>query len=254
MHLCAPAPRVHSEANMNTVEVVAHRGNSLNFPENTLASIRSAVELGVEAVEIDLRTTRDNQLVLMHDETVDRTTSGQGQLSRLSLPELRALDAGSWKSPQFAPEGVPTLEQATRALGTETRLFAEIKLGPMAEEIARIADASGIRERLTLLCWGRRPEDIADGHRWLPDVSILELGDAPQRFDAAFFTARRSAGLSGFDYKFKTLTPDFARAAREEGMSLYTWTVNRREDMLRAIDMDLTGITTDDPALLLGLI
>ncbi|QEG33196.1 glycerophosphodiester phosphodiesterase [Bythopirellula goksoeyrii] len=96
--------------------ICAHRGASGTHPENTLAALKEAVRLGAHMVEFDLALTKDSHLVLMHDETVDRTTDGQGLIKDFTLAQLRKLDAGSWKSPQFRNERIPTLAEALDAL------------------------------------------------------------------------------------------------------------------------------------------
>ncbi len=98
------------------VIVVAHRGSVHLAPENTLAAIEKAIELGADLIEIDVRQTRDGRLVLMHDATVDRTTNGTGRVADLTLAELKRLDAGSWFAPEFAGERVPTLAEALQAM------------------------------------------------------------------------------------------------------------------------------------------
>lgn len=92
--------------------VVAHRGAGSLAPENTLAAIRKGIELGVDFVEVDVRTTKDGELVLMHDDTVDRTTNGSGAVSDLAAEQIAALDAGAKFSPEYAGERVPTFAQA----------------------------------------------------------------------------------------------------------------------------------------------
>ncbi len=94
--------------------VVAHRGASGHAPENTLAAFRRAVELGANFIETDLQLSRDARFVAIHDDTLDRTTSGHGPIHGLALAELRELDAGSWFGPQFAGERIPTLEEILR--------------------------------------------------------------------------------------------------------------------------------------------
>lgn len=89
----------------------AHRGDSANYPENTKVAIVAAINLGVQMVEFDVRTTRDNKLVLMHDATLNRTTNGIGLIKNYTLAEVKKLDAGAWKSNMFIGEKVPTLEE-----------------------------------------------------------------------------------------------------------------------------------------------
>jgi hypothetical protein len=102
------------------VVVVAHRGLSAGFPENTLAAFRNAIDGGVDAIELDLRSTADGEIVVLHDETVDRTTDGRGALARMPLRDLKALDAGRHAGARFAGERVPTYREvlhATQASG-----------------------------------------------------------------------------------------------------------------------------------------
>ena len=89
--------------------VIAHRGASGHAPENTLAAFRQAVALGATFIETDLQLTRDARFVAIHDDTVNRTTNGQGTVHDLTLAEVRKLDAGSWFGSEFAGERVPTL-------------------------------------------------------------------------------------------------------------------------------------------------
>lgn len=95
----------------NNIYVAAHRGWSEKYPENTMLAYRKAAELGVDQIEIDVRVTRDGELVIMHDATVDRTTNGNGLVEELTLAQILELDAGSWKGEEFAGERVPTFAE-----------------------------------------------------------------------------------------------------------------------------------------------
>ncbi len=94
------------------VVLVAHRGLAPGLPENTLAAFQDVVSRGVRVIEVDLRGTADGEVVVMHDETVDRTTDGVGDVTTLTLAEVKALDAGSYAGAEFAGERVPTYEEA----------------------------------------------------------------------------------------------------------------------------------------------
>src|SRR5215471_13671861 len=91
--------------------ISAHRGYSSDFPENTLPALGAALEAGADVAEIDVRLTRDDKLVLMHDTTVDRTTDGSGPVREMTLAEVKRLDAGSWFVRKFAGTRVPTLDE-----------------------------------------------------------------------------------------------------------------------------------------------
>ena len=96
--------------------VIAHRGASGDAPENAIAAFQLAVDLGADGIELDIRLTSDGVPVVIHDRKVDRTTSGIGMIGRLSLAQVRELDAGTWFAPEFKGEGVPTLDDVFEAL------------------------------------------------------------------------------------------------------------------------------------------
>ena len=97
-------------------KIFAHRGSKGTHPENTLASFREAVLVGSDGIELDVHLTKDGQLVVVHDETVDRTTNGTGEIRNLTLAEIKAMDAGSWFKNDFAGEKIPTLDEVLHLL------------------------------------------------------------------------------------------------------------------------------------------
>lgn len=109
------------------VDVIAHRGASAYAPENTLAAFELAVEQGAHWFELDCTLSRDGRVIVIHDDTVDRTTTGTGRVGDLSLPDLKALDAGSWKDPAFAGVQIPTLEEALDLAKDRIGVYIEIK-------------------------------------------------------------------------------------------------------------------------------
>ena len=116
------------------ITLINHRGLSPGFPENTLAAFRNSVALGVDAIEIDMRATKDGEIVIMHDTTVDRTTDGTGAVSDLTLAEIKALDAGGG-------ERVPTYEESLEAVkGTGVRLLLDIKTAAVTERAVRLTE------------------------------------------------------------------------------------------------------------------
>ncbi|MDE6273604.1 MAG: hypothetical protein K2L87_00965, partial [Clostridiales bacterium] len=141
--------------------VAAHRGNSKYFPENTLSSFKSALTLDVDMVETDIHMTKDGELVLMHDHTVDRTTDGTGEVRSLTLAEIKKLDAGSWKGEQFRGERVPTFEEFLELFKTKKEMLFNIELKdyPMeygefafrsCDKIIAMIEKYGIGERCVL--------------------------------------------------------------------------------------------------------
>ncbi|MEE8523355.1 MAG: glycerophosphodiester phosphodiesterase family protein, partial [Thermoanaerobaculia bacterium] len=115
--------------------VIAHRGFSGVAPENTLVAIRKAIDVGADMAEIDVLLSRDRHVVVIHDDTLDRTTDGKGPVEDLSLEELRRLDAGSWFSAEFAGERMPTLAEVLDLVRGRILLNVEIKSEAVTREI-----------------------------------------------------------------------------------------------------------------------
>lgn len=134
-----PAPPDWTPPPLPVRGISAHRGAQSTHPENTLAAFREAIRLGVQQIEFDVRATADSQLVIMHDSTVDRTTNGHGSVSHLTLEQIRRLDAGSWKSPRFRGERVPTLLETVRIMPRNIWLNVHVKGEPwVAAEVVTL--------------------------------------------------------------------------------------------------------------------
>ena len=108
--------------------IIAHRGDVSAAPENTIPAFESALEAGADGIELDVRLTRDNRLVAIHDRTLDRTTSGRGMVDHQDLDVLQRLDAGSWFGPAFSGEPPPSLEQIFQALPRDFLINVEMKV------------------------------------------------------------------------------------------------------------------------------
>ena len=165
----------------NAVRVAAHRGNAKYCPENTLVSFRSALQLPVDQLEIDLHMTRDKHIIMMHDHKVDRTTDGTGLIREKTLKEIRSLDAGAWKGDQFRGEKVPLFEEFLDLLKDHPDMTVNVELkdypdGDDAAWARESADKSiallekyGLGQRIWINCWsGELLEyiDAAYGHRY----------------------------------------------------------------------------------------
>jgi len=150
------------------VVLVAHRGGIVpDYPENTLAAFRRAIASGVDAIELDLRSTRDGHIVVLHDETVNRTTNGRGQVANLSLAELKKLDAGGG-------ERIPTYEEVLQLVaGTGVLLLTDIKENPLLDR-AKLVRLTEARNAVSQLILGARTLDDLRTFRALnPDLATL---------------------------------------------------------------------------------
>jgi len=209
--------------------IIGHRGAALSAPENTLAGFCMAAAHGVSWVEFDVRLTRDGRCILLHDDTLDRTTSGHGPAAALSFAEIRRLDAGSWFGPDFVGQPVPGLEEtidllAQLALGA----VVELKPAPGSEAATGRAAAALLAERWPgslppPLLSSFKPAALAGAREAAPQLPrALLVGSVPrdwQKQAAALDCSMLHADQRRLDRK----TVD---AVRDAGMPLFAYTVN----------------------------
>ncbi len=127
MILCLVLPSGVSLAQARTVVAIAHRGEHNHHPENTIPAYQAAIKLGANFIEVDVRTTKDGKLVVMHDATVNKTTNGHGRVADMTLRQIRALDAGIKFSPRFAGTRVPTFDEVLRLARGKIGIYADVK-------------------------------------------------------------------------------------------------------------------------------
>ena len=237
--------------------MIAHRGDSLHAPEQTIAAFRRAAALGADMIEADVRRTRDGRLVLLHDPNVDRTTNGHGPVAALTLDELRRLDAGSWFSSAFAGERVPELgelyELAERegvALCLEAKREAPAEQGALARELAREIAS---RNRLGVDVLASFDHDAlvraareVQGLRCAPD-RLPERGQS----DGRTLVAQVSAiGARIVQHHHADLTPAVVADVQGSGIDVWAWPVNTRGEIERVLDFGVAGVMGDDVAAL----
>lgn len=225
----------------------AHRGASAEAPENTLAAFRRAVEVGADGIELDVHLSADGIPVVIHDETLERTTDGTGPIAAWSVGELRALDAGSWFDGHFAGEAVPTLEETLRLLSGRLRLNLEVKeprAGLAILELLRSfphADAVISSFDYGVLARLRRaaPE--------LPLAMLQESGDWHRGVARA--EALRAAA---FHPHVDLVSRPLLAVCRRLQLPVFAWTVDAPARARALARMGAAGLFTNDPAGLRG--
>ena len=125
--------------NANNIYVAAHRGWSAKYPENTMIAFKKAMEIGVDQIETDVRVTKDGELVLIHDNTVDRTTNGTGSVCDFTYDELQQLDAGSWKGEEFTGTRIPKLVELMELVKDHPTMTLDIELKEYPSQVGEIA-------------------------------------------------------------------------------------------------------------------
>jgi glycerophosphoryl diester phosphodiesterase len=239
--------------------IVAHRGSSNTAPENTLAAYELAWEQGSHAAETDVRLTADGQVVCLHDDTLERTTGVDRPLTEMTLAEIHRLDAGSWKSPEFADEPIPLLSEVLAITPPGALFFVEIKTGP--ETVPAIVDvirASGIGNQIVVIAFNSEVLDAV--HDLMPEMPLLWLLGAPKDPetdeplpidpDKVHIAAR--SGFTGINVSFYGVHEGLVEACEERGMELAVWTVDDVARTEEFLEMGICGITTNVPDVMLG--
>jgi len=232
---------------------VAHRGHSIAYPENTLDAYRKAIELGVEMIECDVNITRDGKLVMMHDPTLDRTTSGTGRVSAATWDEIQRLDAGGKFKPEFFGAGIPSTEE-TLLLYKETGTLScfEVK-GADADESNRIALTlvelfikhdmldtafmSSYHYEALQVAKAKCPELLLAPER-LPD-------DAPADPPEAVRQAK-SFSAPVIQHQYTVLTPEVVKALHENEIAVWSWSTTDEASMVYSIELGADALMGDD--------
>ena len=229
--------------------VIAHRGFSSAAPENTIAAVRAAIEIGADMVEIDVTLTADGHIIVIHDETLDRTTNGGGLVSDFSLTALQQLDAGSWFAPRFAGERIPTLDTVLDEVEGRILLNVEIK----SESVDRGAVpkvASSIRKRGMIeqvVVSSFSPTALEQMHSEAPEIRTAVLYNTKfhQGLDAVEIVT--DLGAAVFNIKRQRLTKKMMRRCREHDVPVGIYTVNKPRRMRRLVKKGVNAIFTDHP-------
>ncbi|MEW5736202.1 MAG: glycerophosphodiester phosphodiesterase family protein [Thermodesulfobacteriota bacterium] len=235
---------------------IAHRGFSERWPENTIPAFRAAADAGADMIELDVTFTADREIIVIHDDTIDRTTDGKGPVSDLPLSVIRSLDAGSWLGKEFSGTRVPTLAEVFSAMGSRLPVNVEIKVGSSAEATRSLAAATAdlVRKRglaQSVLFSSFSDDALAVVREALPDSCIGVLARKPESPDTAL---RRIGALGAASYHLKAqhLNPALVTRLHGKGIKALVWTSatdNTRPVMEHALLAYADGFFANDPEL-----
>lgn len=232
--------------------IVAHRGHSSHYPENTLAAFRAAIAAGAHMVELDVNLSRDRQPVVIHDESVDRTTDGSGPVQAHTADQLNRLDAGSWFDPQFAGEKIPTLAQVLEAL--KGRIGVNIEIKPEAFEAHEPKDAVERQVWERVRAKGMQEDVLVSSFEWQAlerlrrldsGIALGLLSDVPAD-DSLFHWFRRVQGFS-WHPDYRVLTPSQVKTLHNMGARVFPYAVDGEIDVPGMLSMGVDGLILDDP-------
>ncbi|HEX3000283.1 MAG TPA: glycerophosphodiester phosphodiesterase family protein [Armatimonadota bacterium] len=202
--------------------IVAHRGTSGTAPENTLVAFRRAIELGFTALELDVHRTADGEIVVMHDGKVDRTTDGSGLLSEMTLAQVKALDAGSWKDAEFAGERVPTLKEVCDLVRGRAFTLVEIKDEGITDEVLRVLQDEKYDDQVAIISFSA--DNMRRTHELRPDIPAGFLTGKAEDLALA-----EEMGMDALCLEYHAATADVARALHAKNMVLNVWTMDNPE-------------------------
>ncbi|MBE0447244.1 MAG: glycerophosphodiester phosphodiesterase [Actinobacteria bacterium] len=236
--------------------IVAHRGFSGRFPENTIRAFQEALKLPVDAIELDVRTTADSVLVVIHDETVDRTTNGSGRVRDLTWDEIRHLDAGIQRGEKFAGERIPSLDEALETIQGKTMLLVEIKETGTEERIIKVLDRHAALEWVTLVSF--HADAIAAAKKIAPQISCMLIGGRDIGSSDAAFSDFVRAALNSYanavTVHYAALTEERIRYCHQHHLFVGTWTVDEEDLAEKLVLMGADEIATNFPDILLAML
>ena len=235
--------------------IFGHRGARGHAPENTMASFRTALEMGVDGIELDVQQTKDGKVVVCHDHALERISNGKGWLTEHTREELFQLDFGGWFGPQFAGEKIPTLREVLQwAAPTKLLVNIEIKNGPVIHEKIEEKVAALIRE-------SRMVDRVIVSSFYHP--SLLRMKQLDPLIKTGLLYASRPIDpwlqlrVTDTDILhpiWHYLDADWVASTRPHGAKIFTWTVNELREWEHIKGLDVDGIITDYPDRFVGKI
>jgi len=249
--------------------VIAHRGGAGLWPENTLHAFERAAELGADVLELDVRSSADGEMVVVHDATLERTTDGAGRVADKTVAELKRLDAGHrWTADggrtfPFRGRGltVPTLREVFERLpGARFNIEPKDESSQVVGRLCRLIRERGMAERVVVGSF--RQSLIEEFRRACPEVATaagpVEAGKFLALYQsglaASFSPAMQALQIPEYAGGVRVVTKEFVAAARERNLQVHAWTINDEAAMRRLIEAGADGIMTDYPDRLLALL
>jgi len=240
------------ESIQNTKQIIVsgHRGYKSAFPENTLLAFQQAMELGVHMLELDLRMSKDKQIVVIHDDTVNRTTNGSGNVRELTFDQLQLLDAGSWMSPSFAGLKIPSFEQFCKLMLQYPHVLLNIEIKPSVDAL-ETADAAvaqlqafGLFERCVFTSFDAAI--VAHLHDRYDAKTQGFRGDKMINFiEGEYGTYSKMWAIA---FEMSLLTRQEALTYKQMGLQVWSYCPDTEQDVLYSVGAGVTVMTCNDPS------
>ncbi|MBI2447235.1 MAG: glycerophosphodiester phosphodiesterase [Candidatus Omnitrophica bacterium] len=221
--------------------VIGHRGCAYE-PENTIRAIKKAMEFGVDAVEIDVHLSKDNELVVIHDERLDRTTNGKGMVKDFTFEELRRLDAGKG-------ERIPTLQEAIDTCRGKVQLLVELKvLGSEGNVLKKVEDNKFRDDAYIISFWHQEIKRVRELDRDIK-TGILFVGHPVNPSQLA-----QDARANALVLNYKFISKDLVRDAHKSNLKVFVWNVDTQYEAKDMLNLEVDGIASNKPDIVLNCI
>jgi glycerophosphoryl diester phosphodiesterase len=220
---------------MQRVLRIGHRGAAGHAPENTLAAIQKGIALGVDFVEFDVRRTADSVLVVLHDETVNRTTNGKGRVDRLSLQEVKKFNAGNG-------EHIPTLEEVLNVAAGEAGLMLELKVKGVAQQTVDVVREAGFRDPVIYASFLH--DELKHVRTADPGASLMVLFGGLSRASVA---RAINYGSSYVGLRYDKATRPLVDAFHRADLLVFVYTADAPSDIKHALSLDVDGVISNFP-------
>ena len=236
--------------------IIAHRGFRAKYPENTLIAFQAALDAGVTMIELDVTHTRDGKLVVMHDNTLDRTTNGRGPIIEYSLKEVKKLDAGSWFNPIFANQHVPQLEEVLDLINGRVLINIEIKphtdavpnpSNSIERQVVELINRRKIQDKVLISSFGKNILEKIASLESPPALALISRDPA----DSSTLAFCRRLKIFSWHPSPVILTSNQVEAMHAEGLKVFPYNVDTPEQFKQMFDMHVDGLISNDPLLVI---
>lgn len=236
--------------NFSHTVIFAHRGASSLAPENTLASFGLAVQDQADAIELDAKLSSDGHVVVIHDQTIDRTTDGKGKVNELTLADLKTLDAGSKFATKYTGEKIPTLDEVFEHVGRKLLVNVELTnyqtpKDDLVQKVAEIVRRHDLARRVLFSSF--LPKNLIMIKQIIPSstVALLCLPGITGAFSRSIFMKRVSPHI--IHPYLSDVNSYFIKTEHSRGRRVHVWTVNKDSDLKKMAALGVDGVFTDDP-------
>jgi len=231
--------------------LIGHRGYPAKFPENTLAAFEGAVQAGCDMIELDVTLSRDRKVVVIHDDTLDRTTNGKGPVLERTLEEIKRLDAGSWFAPRFSAERIPELSEVMELTAGRCMLNIEIKqsafeagypIDAIEHQVVTLVRAGGAMGRVIISSFDKRILERIAAMDAPPAIAyISDHGVDKRALDMLL-------AMKAFSWhpSFKVLTRDQVDMLHTAGLKVFPWTINTRAEAEKVLALGVDGLICNE--------